>query len=218
MTAHHHPHYHPCCHTLLRYASGSLSPTMRLFIATHLTLCPGCRQELQTYESQAGLGLESLPPEELDARCLEHLLTKINESEPVACIDVTVPLCESPAYRYPEPLQSIAGLWGETIPWESSNGIQHWILPDTVATRCVLYKISDRQPVRLMNLDEGSMILILYGTIESSATRYECGDIILSNNRTGTTTCETLCLVATPTRHDKPNWLQRLLSFMTGHT
>ena len=217
MTAQHHPHHHPCCNTMLRYAAGTLSPAMHLFVATHLTFCPHCRQELQTYESEAGLGLESLPPEELDVGCLNNLLSKIDESGPIACIDVTIPITSPQAYRYPEPLQPIVGNLGERIRWESSHGYRWWAIPETIASRVVVYKISNNQDMKNISLDKHALVMILSGDIENNVQHFHSGDIIKSKSITGTTSAETLCLVITPAQSDKPNWLQCLSSLFDTH-
>lgn len=213
MTAQHNPQHHPCCNTMLRYAAGTLSPAMHLFVATHLTFCPSCRLELQAYETQAGLGLENLPPEELDVSCLNNLLTKIDESGPVSCIDVTIPIASPATYRYPEPLQHIVGLLGERIRWESANGHRWWAIPENQASRTVIYKINDKQNVSDIKFDRNVLVMVLSGGIENNTAHYHSGDIIKSKLTVGSAHGETLCLVIIPAQSDKPNWLQRLMSF-----
>ncbi len=216
MTAQPRPKHHPCCNTLLRYAAGTLSPAMHMFVATHLTFCPQCRQELQTYESEAGLGLENLPPEQLDVSCLQNLLTKIDESGPIACIDVTIPITSPQAYRYPEPLQTVAGATGERIRWESSNGYRWWAIPENIASQTQIYKINHHQNVAQVSFGKQAVIMILDGMIETDKVHYHRGDIIKSNVMNGLTSGETICLVITPAKSDKPNWLQCLLSWIFG--
>ncbi len=217
MTAQPRPHHHPCCNTMLRYAAGTLSPAMHLFIATHLTFCPSCRLELQTYESEAGLGLENLPPEELDVSCLNNLLTKIDERGPISCIDVTIPITESQTYRYPEPLQPVVGTFGERIRWESASGHQRWAFPESIASRSVIYKISDHQNIAQIGFDKNALVLLLSGGIDNQATHYQSGDVIRSKLAVGTAAGETLCLVIMPTPSDKPNWFQCFMSLFERH-
>ncbi len=211
MTAQSHPHHHPCCNTLLRYAAGTLSPTMHMFVASHLSYCPQCRQELQAYESQAGLGLESLPPEELDVGCLQNLLSKIDEHGPIACIDVTIPIKQANAFHYPEPLQPFAGVTGERIRWETSGMISSWSMPGERTT--MIYKISARQSLASIVFDKDAILLILNGGLDD----YQRGDIVKPKSAArATTTSETLFLVITPAPSDKPSLLQCLMSFVFG--
>jgi putative transcriptional regulator len=214
MTAQSRPNHHPCCNTLLRHAAGTLSPAMHLLIATHLTYCPQCRQELQAYESQAGLGLELLPPEELDVSCLNNLLTKIDESGPIACIDVTIPIHIVHTYRYPEPLQPFVGITGEHIRWEQSQGHSHWAIR---AARSKIIKIEAAQNVAAAWFEKGAMVLILNGGFQDKRHIYHAGDIVWSRIAShATTTADTLCLIIKPEKNDKPNWLQCLMSFISG--
>lgn len=202
---------------MLRYAAGTLSPAMHLFVATHLTFCPRCRQELQAYESQAGLGLENLPPEELDVSCLNYLLSKIDESGPISCIDVTIPITSQQAYRYPEPLQPVVGALGERIRWESSNGYRWWAVPESIASRAIVYKINSQQDVAQIGFDKNALVLVLSGGIENSVMQFHGGDIVKSKNTVGITSGETLCLVIIPQKSDKPNWFQCLMSLFDKH-
>ncbi len=211
MTAQAHPNHHPCCNTLLRYAAGTLSPTMHMFIASHLAYCPQCRRELQTYESEAGLGLEALPPEELDVGCLQNLLSKIDENGPISCIDVTIPINVTTAFNYPEPLQQFAGITGERIRWQTHGGISHWSFANEPTT--LLYKIAAHQSLENITFDKGAILLILDGDLE----HYQRGDIITpQSTHHEKATTEALCLVITPARSDKPSWFQCLMSFIFG--
>lgn len=217
MTAHLHPNHHPCCNTLLRYAAGTLSPAMQMFVATHLTFCLPCRQELQTYESQAGLGLENLPPEELDVSCLDNLLSKIDENGPIACIDVTIPIESTAVYRYPEPLHSVAGIIGERIHWAWRDGYASWELPTHNASHVMLYKISRHQTMHHIAFDHGAILLILNGGFTHLTKQFHRGDIVKSKTALAAITDdETLCLVITPIKSDKPSWWQCLVSFVSG--
>jgi putative transcriptional regulator len=217
MTAQIHPNHHPCCNTLLRYAAGTLSPTMHMFMATHLSFCPQCRQELQAYESQAGLGLENLPPEELDVSCLNNLLSKIDESGPIACIDVTIPIDAAPAYRYPEPLQMITGATGDRIRWTLSDGYASWALPPDAASAAFIYKVSAKHTLADIAFDKNAVVLILNGGFDDANHHYHQGDIVKPKQAMRSIThAETLCLVITPAKEDKPTLLQCLMSFISG--
>jgi putative transcriptional regulator len=190
---------------------------MHLLVATHLTYCPQCRQELQAYESQAGLGLEALPPEELDVSCLHNLLTKIDETGPITCIDVTIPIHIAHTYRYPEPLHLFVGVTGEHIRWQTSHGHSHWAIPETRAARSKIIKVAATQNLTAAWFEKGAIILVLNGGFEDDRHAYHAGDFIWSCKVSRTITiADTLCLVIVPEKNDKPNWLQCLLSFISG--
>ncbi|NDE90735.1 MAG: hypothetical protein EB059_06305 [Alphaproteobacteria bacterium] len=212
MTAQSSPHHHPCCNTLLRYAAGSLSPAMHLFVASHLSYCPQCRQELQSYEAQAGLGLEALPPEALDHHCLENLLSKIDETGPPLCIDVTIPL-PAPDHHYPDPLLPHVGTMGEQVRWDKQQNYAQWILPTLPSAR--LLKISGGTELHLLSMATSSMLLVLDGDIETSKSHFYHGDIVKTPS-TAKTASDVVCLVIVPACSDKPNWWQCLLAFIFG--
>lgn len=173
MTARHVPTHHLSCDLLLRYAAGRASPALHLFIASHLALCPACRAALQDYETQAGLTLETLPPEALETSCLENLLAKIDEHGPVACIDVTVPP-EVVDARYPEPLRAYAGKRGEHITWHESDQGRRGALRDTPPSLYILESADARVP----SFSKHTLLLVLEGVMHGRSTLYRAGDVL----------------------------------------
>jgi putative transcriptional regulator len=219
MTAFQKPNHHPCCNTLFRYAQGSLSPAMHMFITAHLGYCPNCRQELQAYESQAGLGLESLPPEALDSSCLENLLHKIEENGPPACIDVTIPACAIAQHRFPDALRGFVGTSGEHIKWDYTSGYAQWIIPIEIVTSTRLLCLDTKQDMSMIVFEKHSLLLVLDGALETGKKRFGRGDILkaaLMQPIGSITNGETLCLVVVPTSRDTPCWFQRLMAFICG--
>lgn len=218
MTAQLKPNHHPCCNTLFRYAEGTLSPAAHLFISAHLNLCPHCRHELQRYESAAGLGLESLPPEEMDVSCLKNLLNKIDESGPHACIDVTLPACDVALHRFPDALRGYVGAAGELVKWDYATGHAEWVVPITTTAKTRLLCLDAGQNMHAIAFEKHSLLLVLDGKLVNKNSEFHRGDILRSGTlRRGLkTTSETLCLVVVPEASDKPNLWQCLMAFLFG--
>jgi putative transcriptional regulator len=214
MTASLNPRHHPSCDTLLRYTAGRLSLGMELLIEAHLAFCLHCRHELQTYEAQAGLGLEDLPPEEMEVHCLENLLHKIDEHGPPSCIDVTIPLSDSPDPRWPEALHSYVGKKGEKIEWEKIQGYEVGRLstPANIAIR--FFSFAPGQEVRP---EAQTMFLLLEGEIKTTRQHYHSGDVLRGESvyvvqaRALTTT---LCLCVVPEEQDSPSIFTRLFGWL----
>lgn len=66
---------------LLDYAAGACGEAESLAIATHLTLCPECRDRLSEMECLGGAMLEELPPADLAPDSLEALMARLDEPE-----------------------------------------------------------------------------------------------------------------------------------------
>jgi putative transcriptional regulator len=209
MTASLTPRHHPCCNTLLRYAGGHLSPGMAFLMETHLSLCPQCRQELQDYEAEAGLGLESLPPEDLEKGCLENLLSKIDEYGPtIACIDVTIPVTRpdvaGPAM--PETLVPYTGLHGEKIRWPHAIHFAEWPMPIRQAR---MVRIPHGHVAADMEHD---VLLVVQGEIAHRNTRYTSGDIVLIHGIVKAVQ-PSILLAVRPEAGDRPGILECLLEW-----
>lgn len=64
---------------LLDYAAGACREAEALAIATHLTLCPVCRDRLTELECLGGTMLEELPPVDLAPGSFEALMARLDE-------------------------------------------------------------------------------------------------------------------------------------------
>ena len=56
---------HPSQEALLDYAAGRLSAGPQLVLATHLSLCPLCRDQVRDFEAAGGALLEEEPAAKL---------------------------------------------------------------------------------------------------------------------------------------------------------
>lgn len=66
---------------MLSYALGHCSEGEALLVATHLTLCPDCRGEVETMEAMGGALLSEMPQDPLPDGLLEATLRRL-EQEP----------------------------------------------------------------------------------------------------------------------------------------
>lgn len=179
MTATLDPRHHPHCAHLCAYARGTADDAVHLFIAAHLALCPACRQMLQTEEVKAGINLEDMPPEEMNAACLENLLHRIEEHGPPACIDVTVPPRDAPASFIPEVLQEYIGLQLDEFLWQSgSDGSFIYRQRHTAVMMPSALNLLRFAPGAKVKLPGGSMLLVLEGEVRNLFGAFSSGDVL----------------------------------------
>lgn len=180
MTAALNPRHHPACRELCAFAEGRSNEAARLFISAHLSLCPACRLRLQDYEAKAGINLEDMPPENMDAACLENLLLKIDEHGPPACIDVTIPVQASIATTFiPEALQEYVGVQLDEFMWrEDARGVftyhqRHIALQLPPGLRLLRFKAGTK-----IKLKASVHLLVLEGEIRTLFGTYHAGDVL----------------------------------------
>lgn len=68
------PRFHVQEDLLVDYASGALPAPVSLLVASHLTFCPRCREEVGEFEAVGGLMLEEINPIAMAADALEQAL------------------------------------------------------------------------------------------------------------------------------------------------
>jgi len=73
------PRHHPDDAMLLAHAAGGLDGPMSLILASHLTFCGRCRQQVRRQEQIGGALLEDLPPVAMDEAALDRALAGLDE-------------------------------------------------------------------------------------------------------------------------------------------
>jgi len=74
MTITHHPEHVQ----LLEYAAGDLKESVSLIIATHLALCPTCRNAVSDAEMIGGVYLDSMRPEAISDSALSSIMRRLD--------------------------------------------------------------------------------------------------------------------------------------------
>jgi len=170
-----HPRHHVPDEELMAYAAGNTCEALSVLVATHLALCPRCRERAADLEAVGGALLfqEHAP---VSGGALEQLLGRLDEPPP------TPPVVASPvaggATWLPRPLRDYVGPAGE-LNWR-------WVLPGIRQVQVPLR--FGEMPVRLMKLSPGITIpkhshtgverlLVLTGGFSDSAGHFERGDL-----------------------------------------
>ncbi len=121
------PHHHPDTELLLDYAAGSLAEPLSLLVATHLALCPDCRQQCRELEGLGGALLaagEGAPVS--DSARSRVMAACCDESAPIEVAgapaegarpaSAAVPAAQEP--RVPEPLRTYLGRPLDELGWK----------------------------------------------------------------------------------------------------
>ena len=111
------PQHHPSHELLLGYAAGALTDAVDLVVATHLSLCPTCRADVERLDAVGGALLEGAPP--VEALHADDALDAIFDA-PAAAPGPIVPPPPGPAWL-PQPLRSRVGAlpdhrWQRLVP------------------------------------------------------------------------------------------------------
>jgi putative transcriptional regulator len=118
MTEHRHgaPKHHPGEEWLLEYAAGSSPEPIALLVATHLTFCSRCRNQVQDYEALGGALLGSLEPAPVREDGLARILERLDR--PDAAPEPGRPAPEpARSLDLPQPLRDYAGGSLDALPW-----------------------------------------------------------------------------------------------------
>ncbi|HYI72547.1 MAG TPA: ChrR family anti-sigma-E factor [Skermanella sp.] len=216
------PVHHPSLELLLDYAAGSTSEAAGLALATHLALCPECREVVAQFESVGGALLEEIQPAAMPPDALDDLLARLDEPVPAPA-----PACRSTAdvdalCPLPEPLRSYIGGDLQAIRWKQvMRGVDQVVVAvgrgRTGKVRARLLRIGPGIRIPRHTHDGTEMTLVLAGGFSDGDRQYQRGDFSFSDGEIDHSPVadddgECLCLTVTdaPLRLTGP--LMRLLN------
>ncbi|MBC05193.1 ChrR family anti-sigma-E factor [Thalassospira sp.] len=220
--------HHPTDQTLMDYASGSLSQAMELLVATHMTVCPHCRDKVTGYETMGGAALETTDSMAMGDHSLDHVMAMLEretanenivtqELPSLRRVAVGESITGSAMSALPRPLadllpEDVMSL--DDIPWKTlAPGVKHFQLKS----------IESKGTVRLMKIAPGvsipdhghhghEMTLLIKGSYIDEIGRFRAGDVAdldddVDHQPIADTAEECICLIAT----DAPMKFNRLL-------
>jgi putative transcriptional regulator len=164
---------------VLAYASGELDEATSLLVATHMALCPQCRQALELAESIGGTLIEEETEAEIADGELEAIFGRIEHTKDSAA-PAPVPECtRRGAYVLPQPLRDYADGDVDGLRWRSlGGGVRH--LPINTG--------ASRAKARLLYIPAGSKVpdhghrgleltLVLAGSFYDEGAWFRRGDV-----------------------------------------
>ncbi len=173
------PSHHPEEARLVDYTTGALHEPGSLVIATHLALCPSCRQAVAELEAVGGAVLDAMPLTSVSDGALDDILARLDEPEPAPCAP---PLPPVPAgdTGIPRPLRDYLGAGYQQLDWTRRlGGVEEFPITTTVAglnTRLIKLGAGRKLPVHTHRGYE--MTLVLTGAFSDHTGRFECGDFV----------------------------------------
>ena len=166
--------HHVSDELLLEYASGSLAESWSIAVATHLALCPQCRERLAVMEQAGGVLLEDIVPNVADEDSSWATLLRRLEADdapstprPAASADV------------PEPLRSYLGGSLSDVRWKRMGvgAYQHIIPTGDEGITVRLLRVPAGTPLPEHSHGGLELTLVLSGSFVSEGVTYGPGDL-----------------------------------------
>lgn len=181
------PASHPEPETLLDYAAGSLGEASSVLVATHLALCPQCRQEARRLEALGGALTAALEPAPLAPDALSAALARLDgpvpgiEPKPAASgfDDATV-------RAVPEPLRGYLGASLSALRWQwRGSGVrEHPLAIGDGAVRASLIRVSAGSGLPSHTHAGTETTLVLTGAFRDDSGLYARGDVAIADSST----------------------------------
>ncbi|WP_312402844.1 ChrR family anti-sigma-E factor [Rhizobium sp.] len=202
---------------LIEYATGGLSEGWSLAVATHLALCPECRQRLHAMERAAGALLdkadEGANEDEAWARFKARTAdVRVEEIKP------EVPTMTKQTVVLPEPLRSYVGGDLADLKWRALGRGAYQILIDTKDkdTQVRLLRIPAGKPVPEHTHEGRELTLVLAGSFRDGEDLFARGDVEeadgdLLHTPTATEGEDCICLAVTEAPLKFSSWIVRLV-------
>jgi putative transcriptional regulator len=173
--------HHPAEELLLGYAAASLAEPIALVIATHLALCPACRETVQQGEAMGGVLLEGLAGDVPDSANLQSavdlVLARAARGEtPNACPRSAK--CDAMPIL-PQPIRGYVGGDLDRVAWKALGpGIQHSVVvSDRAGMTARLLRIAPGRAVFRHGHRGTELTLVLQGRYEAEGEQFARGDL-----------------------------------------
>ena len=215
--------------TLMRFASGDLDEAFSVVVASHISICQHCRENLLTAEEIGGQILQDADQIELSPDAFEKILERLDHppyekaETQIPASQKTVDPSENSA-ALPAPLAKVLARPLEDIPWKLiAPGVRKHDLPLSSETQSSLYmlNISPGKTVPEHGHGGAEITLILSGAYRDNLGRFAAGDIAdldehLEHQPKVEADAPCICLVATEAPTKFKGFISQLLQPLTG--
>lgn len=170
--------HHPSDELLMDYASGAAGESWGLAIATHLALCPRCRQVVSEMEAVGGGLLDEISPEPMADNALDAVLARLDN----AVEDIGAPRPSPPTGGskpvLPQPLRGYVGGDVDELSWQRLGlGAYQLLIPtENEGTTARLLRIPAGRPVPEHSHRGLELTLVLAGAFSDVTGHYGKGD------------------------------------------
>jgi len=213
-------HHHLHESTLLAYSAGTLPESLNFVIASHLAVCPACREKLNALDVVGASALMQLDPMALSDHALEDIMTLLDDEfmieKPQAANRAANPL--------PAPLKPYLPDGLEGIAWKTmAPGIKSYPLDDIKAGRgsVRLLKIAPGVTIPEHSHDGTELTLVLRGSFSDEVGRFKAGDIAdldeaINHQPIADTAEDCICLIATQSPLRFKGMMPKLVQYFVG--
>jgi putative transcriptional regulator len=171
------PEHHPSEAYLLDYASGAAAEPVALLVASHLTFCPLCREEIRLLEDLGGTLLDAMPPATVSAGSLERLIGRLEQADQAGAAACPV-IRETGDPTLPAPLRRYVEGRLEDLVWRRIGSIaEARLLPDYAKLTTRLLNIRAGAGVPAHTHEGNELTLVLRGSYTDGTGRYRPGDV-----------------------------------------
>jgi putative transcriptional regulator len=204
MTAH--VHHHVSDELLLDYASGTLAEGWSIAVATHLALCPSCRDRLSFMEHAGGELLEAVEIEQAssETESWQAMKSRLAAEKAKPAPKVKPRVAAADDVILPEPLRSYLGSDVDGLKWRAlGRGAYHIpIKTGDTESQVRLLKIPAGKPVPEHSHGGRELTLVLKGAFTDGSTVFRRGDLeeadeTLTHQPVATPDEDCICLAVT---------------------
>lgn len=207
---------------LLDHAAGTLAEGFSLAVATHLAICPACRERYAMMEGTGGALLEDIEPATDTDASWQSLRTRIAGAPLPTAKPARRGSAGGSAPILPEPLRSYVGSDVDAIRWKAMPGAAQFII-QTRDGRAVarLLRIPAGKPVPEHTHRGMEMTLVLSGAFSDEDGTFTRGDIeiadgSLTHQPVATDDADCICLAVTEAPLKFKSWIVRLFQPVLG--
>lgn len=204
MTAH--VHHHVSDELLLDYASGTLAEGWSIAVATHLALCPSCRDRLSFMEHAGGELLETVEVEQTssETESWQAIKSRLSAEKAKPAPNAKPRVAAATDAVLPEPLRSYLGTDVDGLKWRAlGRGAYHIpIKTGDTESQVRLLKIPAGKPVPEHSHGGRELTLVLKGAFTDGSTVFRRGDLeeadeTLTHQPVATPDEDCICLAVT---------------------
>jgi putative transcriptional regulator len=201
---------------LLNYAAGNLAEGWSLAVATHLALCPACRDQLAIAEAAGGQLMETLQASEVEPGSWAAVRNRLGTPDTAA---PAVPTRQhSETAIIPQPLRDYIGGDLDSVRWRAlgRGAAQLRIRTGDRETQVRLLKIPAGKPVPEHSHGGRELTVVLSGAFNDGEQIFARGDIEDADSDvqhipTATPEADCICLAVTDAPLRFTSWVVRAL-------
>jgi|HubBroStandDraft_1064217.scaffolds.fasta_scaffold00055_34 putative transcriptional regulator len=171
------PQIHPDDGYLLDYATGTLPEPFAVLIASHLTLCPACRDTARAFDRVGGALLESSEPAALAADSLAAVMQRLDRP---ATVTVPPPPPALSGFGFlPRPLQRFLTGLPDPPRWHRVPfiGLETVRIPRFGECRSRLMRVAPRHAIPRHTHTGNELLIVLNGGYSDQTGEYDRGDV-----------------------------------------